>query len=168
VSWNPAPEWSSQISYGYLASPEELTPQASEHRATASLMNTHPLREGRILATTVAWGQNISGGERSNALLAESDWQLSPRYTLFGRAEYVEKTGEELNLAPVAAKYDLTQLSLGASRELLQNAKVQLALGAQVTYTFEPASLDHLYGPHPIGYWIFLRLRPTRINPMKM
>ncbi|HWB96072.1 MAG TPA: hypothetical protein VG672_05205 [Bryobacteraceae bacterium] len=167
LSWNPAPAWSAQVSYGYLASPEELHPEESEHRATFSVMNTHPLAEGRILATTVAWGQNIVAGERSNALLAESDWQVSRLYTIFGRAEYVEKTGEELNLLPEQRKFDVTEASLGASRELLQGAKVQLALGGEVTYSWAPSSLDALYGRHPVGYWIFLRLRPAK-SQMKM
>jgi hypothetical protein len=166
LSWNPSMEWSSQASYGYLASPEDLHPGESEHRATFSVMNTHPLADGRILATTVAWGQNIVGGERSNALLAESDWQASALYTVFGRAEYVQKTGEELNLSPAGREFDITQVSLGASRELVDNAKVQLALGAEVTASWAP-SLEGAYGRHPVGYWIFLRLRPAQ-SLMKM
>src|SRR5580658_6426541 len=166
LSWNPAPEWSSQVSYGYLASPEDLHPDQSEHRTTFSVMNTHPLKDGRVLATTVAWGQNIVAGERSNGLLAESDWQASSLYTVFGRAEYVQKTGEELNLPPAAAAFDVTQVTLGADRELLDGQKVQLALGAEVTGSWAP-SLAGVYGRHPLGYWIFLRLRPAQ-SRMKM
>jgi len=166
LSWNPSREWSSQASYGYLASPEDLHPLESEHRATLSVMDTHPLGDDRVIATTLAWGQNISGGQRSNALLAESDWQVSGRYTVFGRAEYVQKTGEELNLEPARAEFDVTQASLGASRELLDNARVQLALGGELTCSWAP-SLEGIYGRHPLGYWIFLRLRPAQ-SRMKM
>jgi hypothetical protein len=167
LSWNPEPEWSAQVSYGFLASPEELHPEESEHRATASLMNTRSLGDGRILATTVSWGQNIVAGERSNALLAESDWQVSALYTLFGRVEYVQKTGEELNLPAAGVEYGITQASLGASRELAVRGRVQLALGSEVTYSWAPGSLAGLYGRHPVGYWIFLRLRPAQ-SRMKM
>ena len=165
LSWNPAPEWSSQVSYGYLASPEELNPRESEHRMTASVTNTHPLAQGRVWSTTLAWGQNLANGERSNGFLAESDWQVSDLYTIFGRIEYVQKNGEELALPPAGREFDLTQASLGASRELLQSRKVQLSLGGMLTYSWVPSALDPLYGRHPIGYWIFLRLRPALMNP---
>lgn len=167
LSWNPGREWSSQVSYGFLRSPEDLHPEESEHRATFSVMNTHPLGDDRILATTVAWGQNIVDGHASNGFLAETDWQLSLIYTVFGRVENVQKTGEELSLEPSGRAFDVTDLSLGASRELLVDAKVQLALGAEVTYSVPPSSLDALYGRHPVAYWIFLRLRPAQ-SRMKM
>ena len=45
---------------------------------------------------------------------AESDWQVSRLYTVFGRAEYVAKTGQELDLLPEGRKFDISQLTLGA------------------------------------------------------
>jgi hypothetical protein len=168
LSWNPAPDWSAQISTGYLPSPEESDPRSGEHRTTASVSHTRPLGRDRVVATTVAWGQNRQQGESSNALLAETDWQVSPRWTLFDRAEYVEKTGEELSLLPRLKKFDITQVTAGASRELLQDRKVQIALGGEVTYSWAPSSLTALYGRHPVGYWIFLRLRPAKAPPMAM
>jgi hypothetical protein len=166
LSWNPAKEWSAQVSFGYLASPEELHPREDEHRTTLSAMKTHPLANGRVVATTVAWGQNRSDVRQSNAFLIETDWQATDRYTLFGRVEYVQKTGEELNLQPTAAEFDVTQASLGIIQELAQGRKV-LGIGTEVTYSFAPDSLQGLYGQHPIGYWIFLRLRPAE-SRMKM
>jgi hypothetical protein len=165
ISWNPSADWSAQVSTGYLRSPEELDPGVGEHRTTASLMNVRPLAAGRVLATTWAWGQKRDAGVASNALLAESDWQLSDRYTVFGRLEWVEKTGDELILGPASRKYDVTQFSLGATRELTPGGRSQLALGGEVTYSAIPDSLQIDYGRHPLGYWIFLRLRPARMNP---
>jgi hypothetical protein len=53
------------------------------------------------------------------------------------------------------------QLTLGASHELVKNRPYQLALGGSVTYTFKPGDLDTAYGDRPVGFWIFLRLRPA-------
>ena len=167
LSWNPAGEWSAQVSFGFLASPEELHPEEDEHRTTFSLMNTHPLSDGRVLATTIAWGQNRTDGRPSNAFLVESDWQATRNYTFFGRVEYVQKTGEELNLPPAATDFDITQASVGLTRELVQGRKVQVGLGTEVTYSFAPDSLQGLYGRHPMAYWVFLRLRPAQ-SRMKM
>jgi hypothetical protein len=167
LSWNPGPQWSSQVSYGFLRSPEDLHPEESEHRATFSVMDTRRLEDDRVLATTLAWGQNIVDGHGSNGFLAETDWQVSRLYTVFGRVENVQKTGEELNLEPSGRAFDITDFSMGASRELLVDSKVQLALGGEVTYSVLPSSLDAIYGRHPVGYWIFLRLRPA-LSRMKM
>jgi hypothetical protein len=57
-------------------------------------------------------------------------------------------------------------VTLGADRELLEGGKVQLALGAAITGSWAPA-LEGVYGRHPLGYWIFLRLRPAQ-SRMKM
>lgn len=37
----------------------------------------------------------------------------------------------------------------------------ELGLGAAVTYSLSPADLDATYGRRPVGFWIFLRLRPA-------
>lgn len=163
LTWNPTPAWSAQVSYGYLKSPEALQPDEHVRRTTASVMNFKPLGENRHLATTLAWGVNHTGHADSNAVLLESSLG-GKMLTVFGRAEYVEKTGEELQLAPEEKKFGVTQLELGASRELVHGRPWQLALGAAVTYSFAPDSLDALYGKHPVGYWIFLRLRPAAIR----
>ena len=161
LSWNPAPEWSAQISYGYLASPEELYPLESEHRTTASVSHTDSLEGGRVRATTLAWGRNRQDGENSNALLLESDWQVSRLYTVFGRAEYVEKTGQELDLPAENEKFDISQITLGSCRELTPGRPFELAVGADVSLSFAPSSLAAVYGRRPLGYWIFIRLRPA-------
>ena len=36
LSYNPTPNWSMQASWGYLTSPEQLTPNVNENRVTAS------------------------------------------------------------------------------------------------------------------------------------
>ena len=149
-----------QASYGYLKSPEELHPREHVWRTTASVINLTKLGEDAHLATTLAWGLNDTDAEKSHAVSLESSW-MSNSWTVFSRAEYVQKTGEELDLLPEDKKWDVTELSLGVSRELLREKPWQLALGGSVSYAFKPKSLDALYGDNPVGYWIFLRVRPA-------
>jgi hypothetical protein len=158
-TWNPSPEWSAQVSSGYLKSPEELHPEEHVWRTTASVMNLTKLPDGHQLATTLGWGRN-DNHEATSAFLIEPSLRLE-KYTIFGRAEYVQKTGDELDLLPAGRKIEVKQLTLGASRELLEKRPYQLALGASFTYTFKPDDLDATYGENPVGFWIFLRLRPA-------
>jgi hypothetical protein len=162
-TWNPTDEWSAQISTGYLKSPEELHPDESLHRTTASLIHYAKLEGGGQLATTLGWGRNNHGGQPAHAFLAESSY-ITENYTLFGRAEYVQKTGEELALLPDDRKFGVKQFTLGFTRELVRDRPWQLALGGSVTYSVKPDDLDAVYGKHPIGFWIFLRLRPAAMK----
>ena len=160
-TWNPTSEWSAQVSHGHLKNPEELHP-GDVRRTTASIINSTKLSEGHYFATTLAWGRNDTG-EATDAFLIEPCLMLE-KYTLFARAEYVEKTGEELGVLPDDRKIAVKQLTLGASRELLAHRPYQLSLGASVTYSFKPADLDSRYGRNPVGFWIFLRLRPAAME----
>ncbi len=157
-TWNPSAAWSAQVSHGYLKSPEELHPREHVWRTTASLMHLTKLSGDRHIATTAAWGRNDTGREPTNAWLLESNY-MAGRIAVFGRAEYVEKTGEELKLLPDARKIRVKQLSVGLTRELVEKQPYQLGLGASVTYSFKPADLDARYGRNPVGVWVFLRLR---------
>lgn len=163
LSWNPTSQWSGQISGGYLKSPEELHPEESVHRYTASVTYSQKMGESGYLAMTAGLGQNRISGDDSHGLFAESNWS-NGALTFFGRAEYVQKTGEELDLPPAHAKWDVTQLSIGASHELVRNKPYQAALGASITYSFAPSELRQRYGDHPIGYWVFVRMRPAAMK----
>lgn len=160
LSWNPAPEWSAQISGGYLKSPEELHPDENLHRYTASLSHGYKMGENSHLATSLGWGVNVAGGHSSNAMFAESAWSQRG-LTVFGRIETVEKTGEELDLAPEHAKWTVTQISLGASQSVTPGRPYDMAVGATATYSLAPQTLRSIYGEHPIGWWLFVRVRPA-------
>ena len=167
-TWNPTPQWSAQISHGYLKSPEELHPREHVRRTTASVMNTTRLGPDSHRATTLAWGRN-DHDMKTNAVLLETSC-TNGRTTCFGRAEYVQKSGEELGLKPLGLgrgpgvlrrKFGIKQLTLGASRELVAKRPWQMALGGSVTYAWKSDELDVDYGRHPVGFWFFLRLRPA-------
>ncbi|MEA3187848.1 MAG: hypothetical protein QOD99_1678, partial [Chthoniobacter sp.] len=164
VSFNPSERWSMQASHGYLQSPEELHPEESVRRTTASASYNLPLRDQGNWATTLAWGLNDEAGIRSNAVLLETNLNLADRNSIFGRIEYVQKTGEELLVAPERKKFDLTEVTVGASHELTPGRPYSVALGASLIYTFKPSSLDGFYGDHPLGLWVFFRIRPGTMD----
>lgn len=163
ISWNPTAAWSLQVSHGYLDSPEELHPEEHLRRTTASVMNLKKLSDETHLATTLAWGRNDHGDAPTNAFLLESSY-MTKTFSLFGRAEYVEKTGEELDLLPDDRRIPVRELSVGFTRELRSDGPYQLAVGGSVTYSFAPRDLDAVYGKNPVGFWVFLRLRPAAMN----
>lgn len=162
-TWNPTGAWSAQVSHGYLKSPEELHPREPVHRTTASVMNLTKLSGGAHLATIAGWGRNDHGSHDSDALLLETSFMLE-RMSVFARAESVEKSGEELDLLPADRVIRVKQLSVGATRELVARRPYQIALGGAMTWSFQPADLDRAYGANPIGFWIFLRLRPAAME----
>lgn len=159
-TWNPTAAWSAQVSHGYMKSPEELHPREHVRRTTASVINLMKLPGGAHLATTAAWGRNDTGHDKGDAFLLETSYMMD-HMSVFARAESVEKTGEELDLFPADRVIRVKQLSLGATHELLPKRPYQLALGGAVTWSFQPTDLDRVYGKNPIGFWIFLRLRPA-------
>jgi hypothetical protein len=163
LSWNPSPQWSAQVSIGYLESPEELHPEDDLWRTTASLIHTAPIGRNGHMATTLAWGRNDIHGARTHALLLESSLHRGS-WTTFGRAEYVQKPGRDLELEPHDRRFAVRQLTLGASYELVHGRAWQLALGGSATWSFAPRDLDATYGRRPAGYWIFLRLRPAAMD----
>jgi hypothetical protein len=59
LSWNPIPDLSAQVSWGYLKSPEQLQPNVNENRITASLIYNKPFDDNNW-ATTFAWGRKIN------------------------------------------------------------------------------------------------------------
>ena len=162
-TWNPSPAWSAQISRGYLKSSEELHPRDRVWRNTASVMHLTKLSHHAHIATTAAWGRNAGDHGTTDAFLAESSY-VTGNMSFFGRAEYVEKTGEELDLSPSGRKIPVKQLTVGLTRELVKERPYQLALGGSVSYSFKPEDLDQIYGRNPIGFWVFFRLRPAAME----
>jgi hypothetical protein len=153
-----------QASHGYLKSPEELHPEESLHRTTASVLYHRALASDRHFDASLVWGHNRTGGASTHAVLLEANWDVTARNAIFGRAEWVQKTGEELAVLPESKKFGLTSLTVGATHELLPGRSYSVALGASVTYTFAPSSLDEFYGEHPLGCWVFFRIRPAAMK----
>jgi hypothetical protein len=159
LSWNPAPNWALQVSYGFIRSPEELEPATDQRRITASATYNRPLPRGNW-QTTFAWGQNQDHpGPVINAYLLESAvrWE---RHTLFARAENDEKN-ELFDLAggPLKGRvFDVSKFSLGYIYDVPVARHLSLGLGAVGSLYALPSAITPTYGDQPASYTTFARL----------
>ena len=184
LTWNPTTAWSLTAGYGFLKSPEALDPSMSMHRAVASALH------GATLGTEGQWSAALIYGVNSHSthpglshsLLLESEAVLDATNTILGRAEYVQKNGEDLVVDTPALgfasdrQFEVGALSLGYIRDVARAGAGTLGLGLMGTVNIVPSALSSVYGSRtPVGVLVFLRLRPFRsganmggMNDMKM
>ncbi len=163
-SWNPSNDAAVQVSYGFIKSPEVLSPASNQHRITGSLLLNRTLGADRNWYTGFVFGQNVeSGGNRTSSYLAETDYQ-SGRNTLFARIELGTRTARDLVIPLVDPEtvYQVGAYSLGGVHDLSRNpAAASVGLGAQLTLNAKSARLTPTYGSQtPIGFQVYLRVRP--------
>jgi hypothetical protein len=101
----------------------------------------------------------------------ENETIFDRKNTMFGRAELVQKTGEDLVLdgsTPDLAsekRFNVGALQLGYIRELTRLQWATVGFGAAGTLNFVPKSLEDIYGSrNPIGSFFFLRVRPFHLK----
>jgi hypothetical protein len=167
--------WAAQYSYGHLVRPEAAEP-GNIQRQTASLHYTRALSKGEW-ANSLIWGRNqksFATGPQ-NGFVLESLWRHQ-RESLFTRLELVDK--DELfpgvqtyppTLNPATAalaghQFRIGAFTFGGVHDLLQHYGVNLGLGADVTFYSKPSTLDDVYGAQPIGFQVFLRVRPAAMH----
>lgn len=156
VTFNPSPSWSAQVSYGYLAEPEQLEPGEWVRRTTASVSHTRAAGATHW-STTLAAGINESEHHEQPAVLLESARRLHVPVTVFGRAEWV-RNSHLIESGPLAGEeFDVYKLSLGASYEVASVGPLAFAVGALGSvYRFDEA-LEPEYGADPVSAMVFLR-----------
>jgi hypothetical protein len=163
ISWNPTPDLALQVSHAYIEHPEVLE-SVNRHRTTASLIYNKRLGPDSNWASSLVWGQNDDTHEgKTESLLIETDYQRE-RDTVYGRFEWVQKSGHELVLAPrdLDEIFDVNAISIGYVRDLSHGNNINVGLGGQFTLDFWPGELDRYYGGGPgYGFQIFLRVRPS-------
>ena len=170
LTLNPARDWSGQYSITRLHSPEQLFPSQDTLRMTASVTYNRPLRDSAWgnWATTLIWGRNQDspGAEVFNGYLAESTARFAKHNYAWTRIENVDRTNElvlgENPLPPGFQEHFLARVqayTFGYDHEWNFIPHVSSALGGQYTLYSAPPSLDSIYGSHPMGVLLFLRLR---------
>jgi len=168
IFYNPNPNWSYQASAAYIASPEVLHPEESLHRYSASIMNTTLLGARGQWSTSLIYGANaVSGARLANSALIETDVSVDGVDTFFGRAEFVQKSAQDLVIADESEsrRYDIGAFTLGYSREIVRARGLTLGASILGTVSVVPDGLEAAYGTrYPKGYAIFLRLRPDRMR----
>ena len=167
---NPAQNWSAQYSITRLHSPESLFPDEDQLRMTASVSYNRPLRsdEWGNWATMLLWGRNstIPGGEVFNSYLAESTVRFVRHNFAWTRIENVDRTNllllGENPLPPGSEEHFLARVqayTFGYDHEWNFIPHVSSAFGGQYTLYSAPAFLDPVYGAHPMGVMLIVRLR---------
>jgi hypothetical protein len=169
LSVNPTAHWAVNASYGYLKQPEALHPDEDQHRLGASILHTVRLGRQGEWASAVVYGANKHveptgvEGPWEHSIMAESNLQLDAANSVFGRVEYVRKSGEELSLPdPLSAEdFDIGSFSLGYIREFAGYRGATFGVGARGAINLIPEALEDVYGSRtPVGVAVFLRVRP--------
>jgi len=164
----PGQNWSAQYSFAHLTSPEALSPEDDIQRMTASIMYNRPMARGNW-ASSLIWGRNrvMQTGLVWNGYLLESTLRFAENNYIWTRIENVDRTDElllkdqfeppdfrESNIGRVQA------YTVGYDRDFKLIPHLETALGAQVTLYQDGGQLAQIYGNHPVGVVMFLRVRP--------
>jgi hypothetical protein len=165
ASWQPTPDWSLQVSHGYLHRPEQLEPEVDTRRTAASAIYNRPLPDGDW-QTTFAWGRNDHNlGGSTNSFLVESA-ATRRRHTLFGRFERQENGELEGHLIEGDSEAFLVgKLSLGYIYDFVLVESRRAGVGILGSVAQVPERLAHeehalpSYGEHPVSWMVFLRVR---------
>jgi len=174
LSYEPNNNWSMQVSYGFLRSPEASAPTTDIRRVTASVQYNKPLKRGNW-ASAFIWGRNhtSSPGElhNLNGYTAESTVNFLDKNYLYTRLELVDK--DELLRASDRAllgikddhpSFRIGGYTFGGARDVWNTKKFSMAIGSDLTFYSKPAVLDRLYGNNPVSWRLFLRLRPAKMD----
>ena len=183
LTMNPSASWSLTMGYGYLKSPEALHPDEPMHRVTASILHGTPLGADGQWSSALIWGANKHPGRSATSgVLAETEAVLGAHNTIFARAQYVEKSAEELVLntplvlvpdsagaqtyhvsgVPPTRIFDVGALTLGCIRDFGRWRWATIGIGAEGTVNVVPRAIENAYGSRtPLGGLVFLRVRPA-------
>ncbi len=168
LSINPTEAWSGQVSYGFLETPEELDPDISVERVTASILHVGSLGAIETLSTAVVWGRNIpSEGVATDAALAEASAELGPPGTVFTRAELAIKTGHDLALPADLEEetFPVGSLVGGYLYDFAPMAGVVPGIGVRGSVNLIEDELASFYGTNtPVGVMVFARLEPKAME----
>jgi hypothetical protein len=168
LTMEPGKNWSGQYSYARIASPEALFPGENQERMSASVMYSRPFHDGSW-ANTLLWGRTRSLQDNSifNSYAFESTARFRGRNYAWTRIESAERSNElilgENPLPPGFQEQPIGQVqayTFGYDRDIALVPHLASAIGAQFTTYGVPEKLKAIYGAHPVGVVVFLRLRP--------
>jgi hypothetical protein len=163
LSYNPTENWALQFSQGFIEEPEALEPGVNITRTTASVLYAKSIDARKHYSAALIWGLNDKGGDhREHSLLLEDNYQFG-KNALFSRYEFLQKSTDELDLEDELghATFNVHVFSLGYNRSLLQKGVFELTAGSKATINFPAKELKPLYGDLPVGFQVYLQLRPA-------
>src|SRR3989449_595063 len=168
---NPRPRWSLSAWYAYLKSPAGPHPDEALPRLGAAALTTQRVGNAGTWSSALIYGANdqIGTGRLASSVVVESTLDLDGTNSLFGRAEYVRKTAEELVIpsVPAMTEYDVGALALGYLRTVGTVWGLGAGVSVRGSLNVVPSSLEAVYGSRtPAGLAIYVRLdrKSTRLN----
>lgn len=162
VSWSAGP-WRTQVSAGWLTSPEPLEP-GDAFKTTASVEYSRPHGDRRRgLAWTMAVGRNGRTDHAEWGGLVEGAVHVGPSLRIYTRVELVDRFilvdfehaaafGEERHLRSRIGAW-----MFGITRDVWRAGPARASLGADVTLHRTPANLSDSYGS-PVSVHAYLRV----------
>ena len=165
----PGQNWSGQISYLRIASPEALFSSENQARTTASVMYNRPFQRGNW-ASSAIWGRtrSLEDSAKENSYLFESTVNFREKNYAWIRLENAGRSNEllvgEHPLPPGFKEEPLTHVqayTIGYDRDIRLLRNVSSAIGAQVSTYGVGLPLKPIYGSDPVGVSVFIRLRPA-------
>ena len=163
LSFNPTENWALQFSQGFIESPEALEPDEDVTRTTASVLFAKKLNMNKHFSAAAIWGLNDNGiDHKENSFLIEGNYQCI-KNAFYGRYEYIQKSKEELDLdnGYPETNFNIHALTAGYNRQLVNFSNINLITGAQFTLYGVDKTLQSLYGKTPVGFELYLQLRPS-------
>lgn len=160
VTYNPTKNWSAQVSYGNIHSPEQLDPGVNQQRLTTSVSyQLH--RDSFDWGTTLAFGEDFNHpGNDLYGLLLESTFVWQNVHTFFGRIENVQK--DEL-FPPgdprLGRVFNVTQASVGYIYDFEKWRHIKFGVGGLGSIALLPGSLTSTYGETPLSFMLFVRAK---------
>ncbi|HKP39328.1 MAG TPA: hypothetical protein VJT71_20895 [Pyrinomonadaceae bacterium] len=178
LSIMPNSNWTMQVSYGFLRSPEASEPTTDIRRATASVQYNKPFEHGNW-ASAFIWGRNhtSSPGETHNlnGYTFESTVNFLDKNYLYTRLELVDKNEllrpadrTLLGITDDHPSFRIGAYTFGGARDIWENKKVSMSIGSDLTFYSKPAILDRIYGSNPVSWKLFFRLRPSKMDMSSM
>ncbi len=157
LSWNPTENWSMQVSWADIVSPEALHPDEDEERWSASGIYTRPLGNGGWWSSTLAYSnKERSDGVSLDAWLLEAALHPNESWTFFARGEAIETDELGAHHGPVE---DVQRLSAGLVRDFRLNEHSVIGVGALVQRHFVSDALAPSYDGDQNGAMAFVRLK---------
>jgi hypothetical protein len=161
----PGKRWALQVSGGHLKEAEAGSAGAARtdiDRLTASATYHRAFEPGSLWASTIGWGRNSeSGGQRTNALLAETSLSFGERHTWFGRFEISEKPAHDLDVEAIDS-FTVAKLQGGYTRYFGAWHGLRAGAGATASIGVIPDALENVYGRRfNAGLGVFLTIRTT-------
>jgi len=174
VWYLPADALALQVSAGHLNDAEQGlagAPRIDARRITASA-TYHRRGNGRLWASTLAWGANRDVGETTHGLTLESAVSADDRQTWFGRLELNGKPAHDLHIHEAVdinetlgfiesnEVFTVGKLQAGYTRYFAARGGWSPGVGATISAVFVPEALQPRYGLG-VGAGVFLTLRPA-------